>query len=240
MTYDGAKTVAWAKTQVGFHEGHNNENPYSLWQYGNAFNPWCASFQCRAQYEGGYRFEGCTYGEKGEAYTPTEAQRAKQQGAWRERNWRAAPGDAVLFDWGNNGLIDHVEVVVYDDGVNLITIGGNTSDSVLYRKRDRRYVAGFWALSQSKQAIPPVDLAAIKQLTDWRDRVTAHPLRFGDRSDDVVILNYLLVAKGLAYNGGNAYGRQTRDGVVHLKKLNDLGTDGQHFGGPAANALLGL
>lgn len=242
MAYVKEQAVAWAKTQVGFHEGPRNRNPYSLWQYGNSYNPWCASFQCMAQYMGGYRFVNCSYGERGEAYTPTEKLRAQQQGTFRDKWFRAEPGDAVLFDWGNNGQIDHVEVVIYDDGNHIITIGGNTSDSVAYRTRDRAYVAGFWALSQDPQAQPvitPAQLAAIKKLADWKARVTLKPLELGDRGRDVKILNDLLVAKGLLVKTGVAYGKATRAGVHHLKIAKKLpNTDGTHFGGPAATALL--
>lgn len=246
MGYVAANAVAWAKTQVGFHEGPNNKNPYSLWQYGNSYNPWCASFQCQAQYLGGYRFNQeatpCTYGDKGEAYTPTEKLRAQQHGTWRDKWWRAQPGDAVLFDWFNNGLIDHVEIVIYDDGTNIVTIGGNTSDAVLYRTRDRKYIAGFWAISQSKQAQPVFTLAtlkAIKKLHDWKKRVTANPVRLGDTNSDSLILNDLLIARGLLVKRSNTYNKATRKAVHHFKTARKLeNTDGTVFGGLAAEAIL--
>lgn len=242
MSYDKNATVAWAKTQVGFHEGPNNKNPYSLWQYGSSYNPWCASFQCMAQYMGGYRFKNCSYGEKGEAYTPTEALRAQQQGTWRNKWWRAQPGDAVLFDWGNNGLIDHVEIVVYDDGNRIVTIGGNTSDGVYYRTRDRSYVAGFWALSEDKQAKPPIDfvaLAALIKLVAWKRRVAKNPLHQGQLSNDVSILCDLLISKGLLAKKSNIYTKAVRSAVHHFKILYKLSNDdGRVFGGEAASALL--
>lgn len=244
MAYVKENAVAWAKTQVGFHEGPNNKNPYSLWQYGNSYNPWCASFQCMANYMGGYRFVGCSYGEKGEAYTPTEKMRAQQQGTFRDKSFRALPGDAVLYDWGNNGLIDHVEIVLYDDGNHLITIGGNTSDSVAYRTRDRAYVAGFWALSQDVQAKPvitPADLVAIKKLLEWKKRVTENPLKFGEKNRplDTLTLSKLLIAKGLLVKPSKVYGPAIREAVHHLKTAKKLpNTDGKVFGGLAAVAIL--
>lgn len=245
MSYVKEKTITWAKSQVGFHEGPNNSNPYSVWQGLDNNNPWCASFQCQADYEGGYRFsDACTFGERGEAYTPTEAERAKVEGLWRDKNWRALPGDAVLYDWGNNGLIDHVEVVYYDDGNHLVTIGGNTSDSVAYRTRDRTYVAGFWALSQSDQAKPLLDAAAIagiKRLLKWRTAVTIKALQFKDSGPNVTILNQLLANLGLLATTKymNTYTKATRDAVVHFKRLRHLTNDvGVTFGGEAAAAIL--
>lgn len=161
MSYVAESNVNGAKRDLNYHEGSNNWNRYSLWQYGAPNNPWCLSACCYwANVDGGFQFwQECTFHEKGESYTPTMMQRAKARGVWRDKWWRAAPGDLVEFDWGNNGLIDHVETVIYDDGTTIITIGGNTSDGVYYRRRDRTYVAGFIALSEAGQTavvvVPP-------------------------------------------------------------------------------------
>lgn len=245
MTYSGAATVAWAKTQVGFHEGWNNYNPYSAWQYGGPNNPWCASFQCMAQYMGGYRFKGCTYGDKGEAYVPTEALRAQAQGTWRDKYWRAEPGDAVFHDWEGNGEFDHVSIVVYDDGKYLLTIGGNTSDAVAYRTYDRSSVVGFWALSQDPQAIPDVkqltaaEWKAIKQLVAWKDRVCKTALRQGDTNSDTLILNNLLVKLGFMVVSNNTYWKATRSAVYNFKRVRGMSnTIGYTFGCEAATEIL--
>lgn len=157
MTYNADAAVLRAKQDVGYHEGANNYNRYSPWQGLSAYNPWCASAVSFWAYEGGgYRFPAnCTFGPKGEAYVPTMRERAMQEGLWFDAHWRAQPGDFWLFDWGNNGLLDHVEMVIYDDGNKAVTIGGNTSDQVAYRTRDRSSLAGTYGLSQSKQAEPP-------------------------------------------------------------------------------------
>lgn len=246
MTYNAAASVAYAKTQVGYHEGANNSNKFSPWQGLDDNNPWCASFVCYCAVQaGGYHFPtNSTFGIKGEAYTPTMKTRAQQEGIWRDKHWRALPGDFVEFDWGNNGVIDHVELVIYDDGVNIITIGGNTSDQVAYRKRDRTYVAGFVALSQSPQAKPVLDpaaIAGIKKLIAWQKDVTKTPLEQADTNGNVTVLNQLLVARGLMATTKymNTYTKATRDAVVHFKRLAKLPNDvGTRFGGDAAAAIL--
>lgn len=168
MTYLAARSVAAAQSFVGYHEGNNNYNIFSPWQGLNPYNPWCASFTCYCAVEaGGYRFpDNSTFGYKGEAYTPTMKTRAEQEGIWRDKAWKASPGDFVEFDWGNDGLIDHVELVIADDGTNLVTIGGNTSNGVYYRKRDRYNVAGFVALSQSPQAVVPPPPFKVRPMFD--------------------------------------------------------------------------
>jgi len=155
MTFSPVGSVQEAQADVGFQEGHNNSNPYSEWQYGNRYNPYCNSAVCYWAYLAGFRFwSDCTYGEKGEAYTPTYAIKARNHGVWRDKWWRAHPGCDVEFDWGNNGLIDHVEKVVADDGTTVITIGANTGNGVYYRRRDRQYISNFVALTEAGQTAP--------------------------------------------------------------------------------------
>lgn len=156
MTYVADASVNQAKHDVGFHEGGNNSNPYSEWQYGNRHNPWCNSFVAFCACVGGFRFwPWSTYGQKGDAYVPYQKNHAIQAGAWRDKWWRAAPGDFVCFDWEHNGVLDHIEMVIADDGNKIVTIGGNTSNGVYYRTRDRSYVGGFVALSEAGQSGPP-------------------------------------------------------------------------------------
>lgn len=156
MSFSSTLELAAARGRVGFHEGADNDNPFSAWQGLNSHNPWCASFACWAAASGGFVFPPYfTFGSKGDAYCPYMQRDAITAGLWRDKTWRAAPGDFVLYDWTHDGVLDHIEIVVFDDGVNLATVGGNVSDGVNYRKRDRTYVAGFVALSASDQVPPP-------------------------------------------------------------------------------------
>ena len=87
----------------------------------------------------------------------------------------------------------------------------------------------------------PATVAALKTLDDWRKRVTAAPLKFGDRSNDVSIMIDLLRLHHFVRSGvrGNAYGKVAQAGVYKMKKAVDIGnTDGKVFGGTAASALL--
>lgn len=61
----------------------------------------------------------------------------------------AQPGDLVYFDWGGDGITDHVGIVESNNGSYLTTIEGNTSDSnysnggaVLRRTRSYSTVSG--------------------------------------------------------------------------------------------------
>lgn len=158
MSYSPVAAIEWASKLIGFHEGPNNSNPFSVWQGIDNNNPWCASFACEAVVEaGGYRFPAnSTFGVKGEAYVPTLAERAKQEGLWRDRSYHGRAGDLVMYDWQGDGVLDHVEIVLTDDGTTLHTIGGNTGDAVAARTRNKNSVGSFYALSESAQVeLPP-------------------------------------------------------------------------------------
>lgn len=159
MSYHVDQQLAGAKRDVNYHEGAGNYNRYSLWQYGSPYNSWCASASSYwAAQDGGFRFpENCTYGWKGESYCPTFIERMQQMGVWHDRTHRAQSGALMFFSWNGDLIADHVETVVFDDGTHVVTIGGNTSDGVYYRTRDRTYCLGFGELSEAGQAfvLPP-------------------------------------------------------------------------------------
>lgn len=158
MSYHVDQQLAGANRDVGYHEGDNNANRYSLWQYGSAYNSWCASASSYwAAQDGGFRFpDYCTYGWKGESYCPTFITRMEQMGVWHDKTHRAQRGALIFYSWNGDAIADHVETVWLDDGNKIITIGGNTSDGVYFRTRDRTYVLGFGELSEAGQVyVPP-------------------------------------------------------------------------------------
>lgn len=151
MTFVPRVMVANAQRDVGYHEGGNNWNPYSLWQYGVANNPWCDSAVCKWAYDAGYRFPTYSaWGAKGEMNVGVHHRHAVQEGIWRDRSYIASPGDLVVLNFGQED--QHIEMVLADAGGNVATIGGNTSDQVMYRTRFRYQIDGFIALTKSAQA----------------------------------------------------------------------------------------
>jgi hypothetical protein len=238
--------VALLRAAVGFHEYGNNGNPYSKWQYGVEYpgGGWCCSFASYISYMAGFRFgSDAQYGDKGFGSTNVAQPWAQKHGLWRDRNWRAAPGDWVIFNWDGGGT-DHVEVVIYDDGIQIITIGGNTGNAVASRVRDRSHVAGFVALSASPQAKPVLDadaIAFIKKGLAWVKAVTKTPLNLGDSGPEVTFLNQVLAAHGLLGDSRymNIFTKATRDALVHARKiLGSAEKRGDRLGGPGAQDLL--
>lgn len=145
MTFNPAAMIAEARSHVGFHEGPNNENPFSRWQYGDTFEPWCDSFVSYCAFQAGYRFpDYYTFGEKGDNNVGFTHQHAIRQGTWRSSSTIARPCWLVILSFGVPD--QHIEIVLQDGGGAIQTIGGNTGDSVAYRTRQRQNVVGFVAL----------------------------------------------------------------------------------------------
>lgn len=142
----------WAN--IGYHEGAANKNVFAQWQYGNAYNPWCDSFLCYCSYMGGYRFGAnggarYSYGERGDANVGAHHQHALTDGTWRAASIHARPGWLVVLTFGIPD--QHIEMVLSDQGGQVATVGGNTSDRCAYRIRSRSNIVGFIALDEAGQ-----------------------------------------------------------------------------------------
>lgn len=159
MSFSPAQAVANARADVGYHEGRSNYNKFSLWQYGNPYNPWCDSAVCKWSYDAGYRFPSYSAcGDRGDYNVTSHRIHSQRDGTWRDRNHRASPGDLVPLAFTEPD--QHIEMVIADNGgPTIATIGGNTSDAVLFRTRYRQNVVGFICTSLSSQVgttTPPV------------------------------------------------------------------------------------
>lgn len=111
----------WADPETGtkygrWYAGQTGE-PY----YGESGVPYCAMF---ASYV--FAHAGASCAGLPAAYCPYIVRDAKAAGK-AVRKYDAQPGDLVLFDWGGDGVADHVGIVEQNNGTYLTTIEGNTS-----------------------------------------------------------------------------------------------------------------
>ena len=115
--------VAVALSQVGNVGGQ----PYWSWYGFSSRVEWCACFVswCADQ---------CGYIESGvmpkHSYCPTGVEWFRSRGQWQDRNSIPAPGAIIYFDWGGDGIADHVGIVESCDGSTVYTIEGNANDAV--------------------------------------------------------------------------------------------------------------
>lgn len=252
MTYVEERAIAEAERFVGLTEQPPGSNcqQFSLEQYGVRCpgGGWCCSFSSHVTIAGGYVFDhGATYGARGFSFTDSARDWAKVEGLWRDRSWRAAPGDWIIFDWNGDGRTDHVEVNEHDDGHWFATVGGNTGNAVMHRARDRSYCAGIIAFSESPQTTPPFDVNAVqaaKLLLAWEDRVTAAALERGDVRNDVAIAKQILAKRGLLIitpkTPMNLFDLAMQNAVAHAKVLrgDKKPVKGGVLGGELAHWLL--
>ena len=126
--------VAVALSQVGNVGGQ----PYWSWYGFSSRVEWCACFVswCADQ---------CGYIESGvipkHSYCPTGVEWFRSRGQWQDRNSIPVPGSIIYFDWGGDGVADHVGIVESCDGSIVYTIEGNANNAckqLSYAVGDRR------------------------------------------------------------------------------------------------------
>ena len=126
--------VAVALSQVGNVGGQ----PYWSWYGFSSRVEWCACFV-------GWCGDQCGYIESGvipkHSYCPTGVEWFRSRGQWQDRNSIPAPGSIIYFDWGGDGVADHVGIVESCDGSTVYTIEGNANNAckqLSYAVGDRR------------------------------------------------------------------------------------------------------
>ena len=136
--------VAVALSQVGNVGGQ----PYWSWSGFSSRVEWCACFVS-------WCGEQCGYIESGvmpkHSYCPTGVEWFRSRGQWQDRNSIPAPGTIIYFDWGGDGIADHVGIVESCDGSTVYTIEGNANNAckqLSYAVGDRR-ILGYGILEHS-------------------------------------------------------------------------------------------
>ena len=126
--------VAVALSQVGNVGGQ----PYWSWYGFSSRVAWCACFVSWCS-------EQCGYIESGAmpkfSYCPTGVEWFRSRGQWLDRNSIPPAGSIIFFDWGGDGVADHVGIVESCDGNIVCTIEGNANNAckqLSYAVGDRR------------------------------------------------------------------------------------------------------
>ena len=117
--------IAKAQSQIGTIEGpKENETIYGKFT-GHDLQPWCGSFVMWCAAQVGFK------GMPNCVYTPAGAEKFKGIGRWlNPATSTPQKGDLAFFSWGGQ-RIDHVGIVVQDNGDGTVTtIEGNTSPDV--------------------------------------------------------------------------------------------------------------
>lgn len=139
------RVLARAIGEVGYREGHNDDNKYGQW-YGMNHAPWCAMFVSWVFYHEGLPLPATI--SKGFARTLFGAEWFRRHGRWTTA---PARGHVVFYDLSTKvESIDHVGIVEQVNGDGSIrTIEGNTSGggsrqgNGVYAKNRRSGIIGY-------------------------------------------------------------------------------------------------
>ncbi|MFE2410852.1 LysM peptidoglycan-binding domain-containing protein [Kitasatospora sp. NPDC059408] len=105
--------------------GKYYDAPFGKW-YAPGFNhePYCDMFVSWCADQGG---EAAAVGRY--AYCPSHVQAFRNKGQWYGSSAAFKRGDVIFFSWSNNGVADHVGIVLEDSapGQSVKTVEGNTA-----------------------------------------------------------------------------------------------------------------
>ena len=139
--------IGFAKTQVGYREGSNNNTYFGHW-FGANYNPWCAMFVCWSARKAGV--------DKSIIPSLATADRgwAKKQGVYHKSkywggDYKPKKGDLIYFSWSVRDWADHIGMVTgtgKEDGTTYVyTVEGNKHDKVTEGTYalNNRYILGY-------------------------------------------------------------------------------------------------
>lgn len=108
-------------------EGNSGGEIYWRWYGFEEYQPWCACFVSWCADQCGYidagvipKFSLCSAG----------VEWFQARGQYMDSSYTPAEGDLIFFDWGTDGSIDHVGIVVNVEDGFVNTIEGNSSNKV--------------------------------------------------------------------------------------------------------------
>ena len=139
--------VGFAKSQLGYTEGSNNNTYFGNW-FGCNYNPWCAMFVCWCAAKAGVSSSVVP------RLAMADRSWAKEQGVYyKSRYWGGTytpqGGDLIYFSWSVRDYADHIGMVTgthKENGVLYVdTIEGNKHDKVTTGSYEigNRYVLGY-------------------------------------------------------------------------------------------------
>lgn len=163
--------------------------------YGTNGVPYCAMFVSYV-----FNKAGATCAGLPEAYCPYILNEAKAAGKVLSDKKKAQPGDVVLFDWGGDGVCDHVGIVEKNFGSYIQTIEGNTSSGSsgsqsngggVYRRTRawssvRAVVRPSWGASSGTTTQQPATQTVKVDCYIGRDSTTAWQQQLGTPADGII------------------------------------------------------
>ncbi|MCR4758658.1 MAG: RICIN domain-containing protein, partial [Oscillospiraceae bacterium] len=228
--------VAVAETQIGYHEGANNETKYNHW-FGAISNypangygyPWCHAFVSWCANQAGIPRDIVPYTANcpdGKEFFVNDDVALWEVSAAHGGSYVPQRGDIIYF----GSSPDHVGIVYECNGSTVYTIEGNSSDQVIkhsYNLNDS-YVLAYGVPDYNGGSTPPPPLTN-------DDPYAPYPRPSGDvsigmKGDSVRWVQYTL-SQWLGYDIGSSgidgdFGDATETAVANYQNSKDLTPDG--------------
>lgn len=159
----------------------------------------------------------------------------QKMGRWIEADYhRPEIGDLLYYDWqdgkdyaktDNQGAPDHVGIVVWTSGDNLLILEGNKGSVSVCGYREMnvngRYIRGYGCPDYASKATPDE-----QKETDGNCTVSIPVLRYGMKSEAVRALQNLLILHGAIITVDGSFGPKTRAAVYAFQMEHELTVDG--------------
>lgn len=224
-----------AASQIGYHEGPNNDTPYGI-EYGLNHNPWCAMYVTWCIKHAGAGLDP-SVDQIHYAYVPTGVANFKN-GKWGTffTNPRdALPGD-ISFYWFTNRP-DHTGFVESNLGGRIIAIEGNTGDMVKRVSRTSGIYGFGRPFYKNAPIVQPLPLPPVSGYV-YEPPTMSEPGR-GVSPADARVARVQARLNALGFPCGavdGQFGPQTKAAVVHFQQSRHIGVDGAV--GPETGAAL--
>jgi peptidoglycan hydrolase-like protein with peptidoglycan-binding domain len=219
------KVLGIAAREIGYHESpkKSNNNKFGIW-YGTNYQPWCAMFVSYCFYNAGLPLPATT--PKGFAFCPFGVNWFKNKGWWHKT---PQVGDVVFYDWGGDGVANHVGIVekVNSDG-SIVAIEGNTSDGVgdsnggeVCRKPQKKgVILGYGRPPYENGDVPPPPPHPV-----WEGRYIQLTSPYMD-GDDVLLWQKQMIERGWTLDADSVFDERDHKVLIKFQRQNGLEVDG--------------
>lgn len=195
---------------------YNNQRPAGSYKMSHS-DPWCHATMSAAAYQSGNQNV-----IPNTCYCPTGVNWFKAKGKWVGRYYKGynpQPKDIIYYDWGGDGISDHVGAIIARNGEYLTVREGNYKDALLDRTISvySTCIMGYGVPDWSTSTVPSVTPAE----RNW--------LQKGDSGDKVKDLQTKLIACGYScgsYGADGDYGDATVAAVKKFQSAMGITVDG--------------
>lgn len=199
---------------------------WSWWGYESRV-PWCQIFVSWIMEQAGVpaavygKYENCQYA----------IEQMKKKGVWHDRGYRPEVGDICYYDWGGDGISDHVGIVIAVDGDMVTVREGNKSDAVGNRisAYNSPNIVGYASpdYGEAGNTSPETGNDGNQNgQTGGKYMFEVEMIRKGSKGNDVRLLQELLDYHGYGLAVDGDFGTLTKSAVEEYQRKHGLSVDG--------------